>query len=100
MQKPSHHIFVCGSFRVAGETRGSCFRKESIALLQYFESEISDRDMDGVLVSSTGCLNLCDHAPVVVVYPDGNWYGGVNEEKAEEILDGLESGKAASGLIA
>jgi (2Fe-2S) ferredoxin len=99
MEKPSHHIFVCGSFRVAGEAKGSCFRKESIALLQYFESEISDRDMDGVLVSSTGCLNLCDHAPVVVVYPEGHWYAGVNEAKADEILDALESGVAASGQI-
>ncbi|HEY3329845.1 MAG TPA: (2Fe-2S) ferredoxin domain-containing protein [Capsulimonadaceae bacterium] len=99
MEKPKHHIFVCGSFRVAGESKGSCFRKESIALLQYFESEISDRDMDGVLVSSTGCLNLCEQAPVVIVYPEGHWYGCVNETMADDILDAIEEGRPAQSQL-
>ncbi|MDR3708284.1 MAG: (2Fe-2S) ferredoxin domain-containing protein [Capsulimonadaceae bacterium] len=100
MQKPKHHIFVCGSFRVAGEAKGACARKDSTALIQYIESEASDRDLDNVLVSSTGCLNLCDHGPVVVVYPEGNWYGGVDEARIDEILDGIESGTPASGQLA
>lgn len=100
MQKPNHHIFVCGSFRVAGEAKGACARKNSTVLIQYLESELSDRGLDDVLVSSTGCLNLCDHGPVMIVYPDGLWYGDVDEEKIDAVLDGLESGEPAPGQLA
>ncbi len=99
MDKPEHHIFVCASFRVAGESKGVCQRKESTSLLQYLETEISDREMDSVMVSSTGCLKLCDHGPVMIVYPEGHWYGEVNEEKIDEVLDALADGQTAEGLL-
>jgi (2Fe-2S) ferredoxin len=100
MEKPKHHIFVCASFRVAGDAKGVCHRKESGSLLQYLQSELSDRDMDDVMVSSTGCLNLCEHGPVMVVYPEGSWYGEVNESKIDEVLDGLEANVPAEGRLA
>jgi hypothetical protein len=28
------------------------------------------------MVSSTGCLKLCEKGPVVLVYPQGYWYHG------------------------
>jgi (2Fe-2S) ferredoxin len=98
MQKPTHHIFVCGSFRTNG-AQGVCHKKDSAALLQYFEQEAADRDLDGVMVSSTGCMKLCDHAPVVVVYPEGHWYGNVNEAAADAILDAIENGGAAEEFL-
>ena|ERR1035441_7421786 len=100
MEKPSHHIFVCASFRVAGDNKGVCHRKDSTALLQYLETELSDRDMQDVMVSSTGCLKLCEHGPVLVVYPENHWYGEVNEEKIDEVLDVLQAGEPATGLLA
>ncbi len=99
MEKPKHHILVCASFRVAGEAKGVCHRKESGSLLQYLQSELSDRDMDDVMVSSTGCLNLCEHGPIMVVYPENHWYGEVNEEKIDGILDALQEGQPADGLL-
>jgi len=99
MQKPKHHIFVCGSFRVAGEAKGVCHRKESVALIQYLQTEIADRGLDDVLVSSTGCMNLCEHGPVVVVYPEGHWYGEVDQDKVDTILDALEQGQSATELL-
>jgi (2Fe-2S) ferredoxin len=56
--------------------------------------------MEGVMVSSTGCLNLCEHGPVMIVYPEGCWYGEVNEDKIDNVLDALENGAAAEGLLA
>jgi (2Fe-2S) ferredoxin len=99
MQKPTHHILVCASFRVAGEAKGVCHRKDSTSLLQYVQSELSDRDMNDVVVSTTGCLNLCEKGPIMVVYPENHWYGEVNEEKIDDILDALKEGKAAEGLL-
>ena len=100
MEKPKHHIFVCASFRVAGEAKGVCHRKEAGSLLQYLQTELSDRGMDDVMVSSTGCLNLCERGPIMIVYPDGCWYGEVNESKIDEVLDGLEEGVAAGEQLA
>ncbi len=73
MEKPEHHIFVCMSFRGL-EPKGKCIKKNAPELLGYLESELADRGMDNVMVSTTGCLKLCDNGPIVVVYPEGYWY--------------------------
>ena len=99
MEKPKHHVFVCGSFRVAGDPKGICHRKDSGSLVQYLETEVSDRGLDGVTVSSAGCLNLCEHGPVVVVYPEGHWYGKMDEERIDQMLDALAEGQAAEALL-
>lgn len=100
MEKPKHHIFVCCSFRVGGEPKGKCIKQESTELLGYLEAELPDRGMGDVLVSSAGCMKLCDHSPVMIVYPEGWWYGGVNtEEDMDEILDALEEGRPATNYL-
>ncbi len=100
MEKPKHHILVCASFRVAGEAKGICNKKGAVGLLQYLETEINDRGMDSVIVSSTGCLKLCDNGPVMVVYPEGHLYVKVDENAIDEILDALEDGKACEKYLA
>jgi (2Fe-2S) ferredoxin len=92
MKKPEHHIFVCASFRMSGAPQGVCNKKGAGSLLQYLENELSDRGMDNVTVSMTGCLKLCDKGPVMVIYPQNSWYGEVTESKIDEILDALEEG--------
>ncbi|MEB3827175.1 (2Fe-2S) ferredoxin domain-containing protein [Phormidium sp. CCY1219] len=94
MKKPTHHIFVCSSFRLTGEAKGVCEKKDSASLIQYLEEEICDRGLDA-LVSTTGCMNLCNNGPVMMVYPDNYWYKEVDEEAIDEILDALEEGQAA-----
>ena len=98
MNKPTHHIFVCGSYR-RGTPQGVCHKKESARLLQFFEQEISDRELHGVMVSSTGCLQACDEGPVVVVYPQNLWYKKVDEQAAEAILDAIENNAVAKEFI-
>jgi (2Fe-2S) ferredoxin len=98
MLKPDHHILVCGSFR-GTEAKGMCMKKESLQLIPYLEEEIADRGLS-VMVSSTGCLKLCDDGPVMVVYPEGHWYRGVEgEEAVDAILDALEAGKPAASYL-
>ncbi|MCK4797135.1 MAG: (2Fe-2S) ferredoxin domain-containing protein [Spirochaetes bacterium] len=94
MKKPKYHIFICNSFRLKGEPQGVCNKKGAPELLQYIEGEIIDRGIDA-LVSSTGCLKQCEKGPVMVIYPNNYWYGEVNEEVIDEILDALEEDKSA-----
>lgn len=98
MKKPKYHIFICNSFRLTGEPQGTCNKKGAPELLQYIEGEIIDRGIDA-LVSSTGCLKQCEKGPVMVVYPNNYWYGEINEEVIDEILDALEEDKAAENYL-
>lgn len=99
MQKPEHHILVCASFRSNGVPQGACHKKCSIQLLSYLENEISDRALP-ILISSTGCLKACDKGPVIVVYPEGYWYGNItSEEQIDAILNSLERGEASEKFL-
>lgn len=98
MQKPDHHIFVCASFR-GTEAKGKCIRKESLQLIPYLQESLADRGLNA-MVTSTGCMNLCEEGPVMVIYPQAYWYKGVEGEDAvDEILDALENGEAAAKYL-
>ena len=98
MENPEFHILVCNSFRVSGEPQGVCNKKEARNLLQTLEGEIIDRGLNA-MVSSTGCLKACEQGPVMIVYPAGWWYGQVNEEKLDQILDALEQKSPVPELL-
>lgn len=99
MEKPKHHIFVCVSSRLNGEIKGVCAQKDGLELIQTFAEEVQDRELDSeVMVTSTGCLGLCTMGPVVMIYPDKIWYGKVEVDDVEEIMDALEEGKVVERL--
>lgn len=91
MKAPSKHFFVCNSFRLNGDAQGVCNKKSAVSLLQYLNDEIISRGLDA-LVSSTGCLKVCDRGPVMIVQPDNIWYGHMSEDRIDEILEGIENG--------
>ena len=100
MKKPAHHIFVCASFRMTGGPQGVCNKKGSMNLLQYLESELSDRGLNEVAVSTTVCLKVCDRGPAMIVYPENWWYGHIeNEACVDAIIDSIESGTPAADYI-
>jgi (2Fe-2S) ferredoxin len=100
MQKPKHHIFVCASTRLNGMVQGTCSKKESHNLIAMFNEEIMDRDLDAeVMVTATGCIGLCEKGPVVMIYPEGIWYGEVSEDDIEDILDALQEGESVEALV-
>ena len=99
MQKPAHHLFVCGSFRANGTPAGACVKKESLALVQYLQEEVDSRGLAGVLVSMTGCLNTCINGPVLIDYPAGHWYKGVTPDAADDILDAIENNSVAEDYL-
>jgi (2Fe-2S) ferredoxin len=98
MQKPDYHFLVCASFR-GTEAKGKCIKKESLQLIPHIEEEIADRGLNA-MVSSTGCLKLCEEGPVMVVYPQGNWYRGVTStDVVDEILDAIEENRVAEEYL-
>ena len=100
MNKPKYHILVCTSSRVNGTQKGFCHTKASVGIVNTFMEEIEDRGLGGeVMVSNTGCLSLCEKGPVVVIYPDNIWYGGVTLDDVEEIMnEHIEGGNVLKRL--
>jgi (2Fe-2S) ferredoxin len=73
-----------------------------VALWQKFGDALATRNMYGqVLISGVrSCLGPCQMGPIVVVYPDGVWYGLVKPEDVEEIFDShFANGKPVERLI-
>lgn len=98
MHKPDCHIFVCASFR-GTEAKGKCLKKDSMELVPYLQEELVDRGINA-MVTTTGCLNLCEEGPVMIVYPQGYWYRNVvDQAAADAILDALEEGKPAEEYL-
>lgn len=100
MDQLKHHIFVCTSSRINGKQQGVCFSKKSVDIVSGFMEEIEDRDLnDEVKVTNTGCFGMCAQGPIVVVYPEGVWYGGVTPDDVEEIMDKhIEGGEIVERL--
>ena len=98
MKKPDYHILVCNSFRMAGDAQGYCNKNGATDLLTYLMEECGDRGLD-VTVSTTGCLNVCSQGPIMVIHPNNLWYGGVTEDRIDEILDALEEGEAVEEYL-
>lgn len=102
MPKPRFHVLICVNQRPEGHPKSSCAQKNSVALWQKFGDALAARNMYGqVLISGVrSCLGPCQMGPIVVVYPDGVWYGGVKPEDVEEIFDShFANGKPVERLI-
>ncbi len=78
------HAFICTSCTLNGAPRGSCNKKSSPELLQYLTEALEDAGLsDDVEVTFTGCVN----GPVMVVYPEGVWYGNLDEDAIDRIVE-------------
>ena len=101
MVQPKYHVFICTSCRINGQQKGYCYQHESVDILQSFMQEIDDRELSGdVTINNTGCFGICDKGPIVVVYPEGVWYGHVKPEDVERIVEEhFENGNPVKDLM-
>lgn len=101
MVQPKYHVFVCTSCRMNGQQRGFCYAKNAVDIVETLMEEIEARDLSGdVVVNNTGCFGICDKGPIIVVYPEGIWYGNVSQDDVERIVEEhFEKGIPVSELI-
>lgn len=99
MNKPTHHLFVCGSFRANGERQGVCHKKDAMNLLSYLQNEVQDRTLEGVEIAVTGCMNACVKGPVMVDYPAGDFYRVPDTAAIDAILDAIEGDSVADEYL-
>lgn len=75
------HLFICQG--------KSCSQKlDAEKAKQFFKEKIKEHGLKGqVRACTSSCLDLCDNAPNIVVYPEATWYSHVTETDLQKILE-------------
>lgn len=90
MEKPyyKHHVFFCTNQRDNGTP--SCEDHGALAVRAYAKDKVKAVGLavsGGVRINGAGCLNRCKKGPLLVVYPEGIWYGYKTKEDIDEIVE-------------
>lgn len=80
------HVFCCVNERPATHWRGACGNKRSRQLCDYMCRLAMATGVKRIRINHAGCMNVCQHGPVMVIYPEGSWYRFETEEDVAEIL--------------
>ena len=65
----------------------TCRKQGGKAVLKELKRALKEQDLrKSVVVTKVKCLDQCGRGPVMVVYPEGVWYGGVDEQRARAIV--------------
>jgi len=81
------HVFVCQNVRPEGAPRPSCTADGKSELFTQLQQLTRAAGLGrAVRINKSGCLDQCEHGPVVVVYPETVWYGNVQTEDATAIV--------------
>ncbi len=84
----TRHIFICTNRRKEDDPKGSCAQKGSEEVRDLFKKELHARGLKTkVRANKAGCLDVCEHGPNVVIYPEGVWYSHVQKEDVAEIIE-------------
>ena len=97
----THHIFVCCNQRSPDHSRGCCDPDGSAQLRSALKAAIASRGLKpAVRANSAGCLDQCEHGPVVAIYPQGTFYGGVTLEDVPRIVEEtIVGGRVLEALV-
>ena len=82
------HIFFCTNLR-EDKNKISCGKYKSQELRNYMKKKVKELNIKKVRINSSGCLNRCKLGPVVVSYPDGNWYKIRSKEDVDLFIEEL-----------
>lgn len=85
MEPFRHHIIVCTQQKA--ENVACCDSAGSGRIADTLCREIHTAGLsDDAIVSTCGCLGLCDSGPVMIVYPEGSWYTKLTPQDVQEIV--------------
>lgn len=88
-----HHLFVC--------TGPTCSQQGAEETLQTLQQKLEEHHLrKNVRVTLCRCLGQCGNGPNMVIYPEGTWYGRVEEKEVDRLVkEHLIEGKILSRLI-
>lgn len=88
-----HHLFVC--------TGPTCSQQGAEETLQILQQKLEEHHLrKNVRVTLCRCLGQCGNGPNMVIYPEGTWYGHVEEKEVDRLVkEHLIEGKVLSRLV-
>ncbi|MEY3219535.1 MAG: hypothetical protein RIT27_892 [Pseudomonadota bacterium] len=84
----TYHVFFCTNQREDGEQ--CCEQSSALEMRHYAKSKTKALGLvrsGKVRINSAGCLNRCEHGPVMVVYPEAIWYTYVDQNDIDDIIN-------------
>jgi NADH:ubiquinone oxidoreductase subunit F (NADH-binding)/(2Fe-2S) ferredoxin/NAD-dependent dihydropyrimidine dehydrogenase PreA subunit len=93
MQHIRAHVLIC-----AGT---GCVASGSKQVEAALREEIAKKGLDKeIKIVETGCHGLCEAGPMVIVYPEGTFYAGVQEQDVPELVENhLYKGRIVERLL-
>ena len=85
----SHHLLLCATPNkglCCPNSKGKATWETLKELLKKLNLENHQRPEGIVLRSKVDCLRVCKEGPILLVWPDGIWYGEVTRERIEVII--------------
>jgi len=75
------HLLICAGPKCCSPETGE-------KLWQFVKTRMKDLNLvnNDVFRTKAGCLRICQHGPVALVYPEGTWYAKLDEQKCERII--------------
>ncbi len=97
--KYSKHVFICNNQRPEG-ARVSCGEHHGGELVKEFKKHLKEKGLSvEIRAQKTGCFDLCEFGPNIVVYPEGVFYGNVQlSDVAEIVTEHLENNRIVERL--
>lgn len=94
------HLFICTNQRPEG-SRVCCGEEKGLALVAAFKKAIKDKGLNTeIRTQRTGCFDVCERGPGLVVYPEGVFYGKVQlSDVAEIVSEHLENNRIVERLV-
>jgi len=88
-----HHVFLCLGPDCCEPERGQ-------AVWVHIKDRLREAGLP-VLRTKAACLRVCQGGPWLLIYPEGVWYGGVDEARFDRILqEHLRSGRPVEEWVA
>jgi (2Fe-2S) ferredoxin len=80
------HVFVCANQKVEGKKCCTeTFGNEAVAKLR---QKVKEAKLPlKIRVQKAGCLDVCQQGPALAIYPEGTFYGNLNLEMLDQIVD-------------
>lgn len=80
------HIFICANQKAEG--KACCGETRGMELVQKFRDVLKEKGLNGkIRAQRAGCLDACKQGPALVIYPEGTYYGHVQPEDVERIIE-------------
>ena len=86
--KYNKHIFICINERAESSTKGDCSSVGGKEIRMRFVELINKYQLKGkVRANKSGCLDVCEMGPAIVIYPLGVWYTNFELSDVDEIFE-------------